>query len=91
MWFRSDPAGRTLRGTVFPANALVRQQGKLTRIWAARGRRPRAPRDNRYTWARAIDLEPRMDGSRGATALFGSGVWSVAAMYTASDTSGLCW
>ena len=27
---------------------------------------------------------PHMDGSRGARALFGSGVWSVAAMYTAS-------
>ena len=27
------------------------QQGTLTRIWAERGTRPRAPRDTRYTWA----------------------------------------
>ncbi|WP_378395561.1 IS630 family transposase, partial [Rhodoplanes sp. P11] len=27
------------------------QQGTLTRIWAARGTRPRAPRDQRYDWA----------------------------------------
>jgi len=30
-------------------------------------------------------LEPCMDGSRGARARYGSGSWSVAAMYTASD------
>ena len=27
------------------------QQGTLTRIWARRGTRPRAPRDIRYQWA----------------------------------------
>ena len=27
------------------------QQGTLTRIWARRGTRPRAPRDTRYQWA----------------------------------------
>ena len=27
------------------------QQGTLTRIWARRGSRPRAPRDRRYSWA----------------------------------------
>ena len=27
------------------------QQGTLTRVWARRGTRPRAPRDTRYTWA----------------------------------------
>ena len=27
------------------------QQGTLTRIWAKRGTRPRAPRDTRYQWA----------------------------------------
>lgn len=27
------------------------QQGTLTRIWAERGSRPRAPRDTRYEWA----------------------------------------
>jgi hypothetical protein len=32
----------------------------------------------------SIGLEPCMDGSRGARVLFGSGSWSVAAMYTAS-------
>ena len=33
------------------ANARVGQQGTLTRIWARRGTRPRAPRDTRYQWA----------------------------------------
>ena len=27
------------------------QQGTLTRVWAKRGSRPRAPRDTRYQWA----------------------------------------
>ncbi len=35
----------------FQDEARVGQQGTLTRIWAARGSRPRAPRDTRYTWA----------------------------------------
>ena len=48
---RSEPDQKTLRGSVFPANARVGQQGTLTRIWADRGSRPRAPRDTRYTWA----------------------------------------
>jgi hypothetical protein len=30
--------------------ARVGQQGSLTSIWAETGRRPRAPRDPRYTW-----------------------------------------
>src|SRR4051812_3505811 len=29
----------------------VGQQGTLTRVWARRGTRPRAPRDRRYAWA----------------------------------------
>jgi putative transposase len=29
----------------------VGQQGTVTRVWARRGSRPRAPRDRRYTWA----------------------------------------
>jgi hypothetical protein len=33
------------------ADARVGPQGTLTRIWALRGTRPRAPRDTRYTWA----------------------------------------
>ena len=31
--------------------AQVGQQGTLTRIWAAKGSRPPAPRDQRYRWA----------------------------------------
>ena len=33
------------------ADARVGQQGTLTRVWAKRGTRPRAPRDTRYQWA----------------------------------------
>jgi putative transposase len=29
----------------------VGQQGTLTRVWARRGTRPRAPRDTRYKWS----------------------------------------
>jgi DDE superfamily endonuclease len=35
----------------FADEARVGQQGTLTRIWARRGSRPRAPRDRRYAWA----------------------------------------
>ena len=35
----------------FQDEARVGQQGTLTRIWARRGTRPRAPRDRRYLWA----------------------------------------
>ena len=35
----------------FQDEARVGQQGTLTRIWAKRGARPRAPRDRRYQWA----------------------------------------
>ena len=35
----------------FQDEARVGQKGTLTRIWAKRGTRPRAPRDRRYTWA----------------------------------------
>ena len=31
--------------------ARIGQQGTLTRIWAERGSRPSAPRDQRYSWA----------------------------------------
>jgi hypothetical protein len=34
----------------FQDEARVGQQGTLTRIWAERGTRPRAPRDTRYEW-----------------------------------------
>jgi len=40
------------------ADARVGQQGRLTRIWAKRGTRPRTPRDTRYQWAFAGSLEP---------------------------------
>src|SRR5271168_3656355 len=35
----------------FQDEARVGQQGTLTRVWAKRGSRPRAPRDQRYEWA----------------------------------------
>ena len=35
----------------FQDEARVGQQGTLTRVWAKRGTRPRAPRDTRYRWA----------------------------------------
>jgi transposase len=35
----------------FQDEARVGQQGTLTRIWARRGTRPRAPRDTRCQWA----------------------------------------
>jgi putative transposase len=35
----------------FTDEARVGQQGTITRIWAQRGCRPRAPRDRRYEWA----------------------------------------
>ena len=35
----------------FEDEARVGQQGTLTRIWARRGSRPRAPRDRRSSWA----------------------------------------
>jgi transposase len=31
--------------------ARIGQQGTLTRVWAERGSRPAAPRDQRYSWA----------------------------------------
>jgi transposase len=35
----------------FQDEARVGQQGTLTRLWARRGSRPRAPKDCRYAWA----------------------------------------
>lgn len=35
----------------FQDEARLGQQGTLTRVWAKRGSRPRAPRDQRYEWA----------------------------------------
>lgn len=35
----------------FQDEARAGQQGTLTRVWAQKGARPRAPRDTRYTWA----------------------------------------
>jgi len=48
---KSEPGRKTVRGTVFPANARVGQQGSLTYVWAERGSRPRAPHDQRYVSA----------------------------------------
>ena len=44
---KSEPGQETVRGTAFPANARVGQQGTLTRIRVRHGTRPRAPRDTR--------------------------------------------
>ena len=47
------------------ADARVGQQGRLTRVWAKRGSRPRAPRDTRYDGTFARSLEPvALTGSR---------------------------
>lgn len=35
----------------FQDEARIGQQGTLTRVWAKKGTRPRAPRDRRYDWA----------------------------------------
>ena len=35
----------------FQDEARVAQQGTVTRFWAKRGTRPRAPRDTRYKWS----------------------------------------
>lgn len=35
----------------FQDEARVGQQGTITRIWARRGSRPRAPKDRRFRWA----------------------------------------
>ena len=54
----------------FADEARVGQQGTLTRVWAKRGSRPRAPRDRRYTSAwlfgavcpeRAVGLPLRLE------------------------------
>jgi putative transposase len=44
-------AGATPVEIWFQDEARIGQQGTLTRIWARRGTRPRAPRDQRYKWA----------------------------------------
>lgn len=48
---RSEPGQKTVRGTVFPANARIGQKNKITRRWARRGAQPRAPHDQRTKWA----------------------------------------
>ena len=67
IWFQGEPDQKTVRGTVFPANARVGQQGTITRVWARRGTRPRAKRDTRTQWSFA--------GSLGTVAFTGSPVW----------------
>jgi hypothetical protein len=46
-----DPARDKPLEVWFQDEARVGQQGTLTRVWARRGSRPRAPRDTRYQWA----------------------------------------
>ncbi len=51
---RGSPAGarpRQAAGNLVGDEARIGQQGTLTRIWAERGSRPSAPRDQRYDWA----------------------------------------
>jgi hypothetical protein len=45
-----EAAGRPVE-IWFTDEARVGQQGTLTRVWAKRGSRPRAPRDRRFEWA----------------------------------------
>ena len=45
-----SPQGKPIE-VWFQDEARVGQQGTLTRIWARKGTRPRAPRDCRYSWA----------------------------------------
>jgi hypothetical protein len=45
-----EAAGRPVE-VWFQDEARVGQQGTLTRLWARRGSRPRAPRDRRHAWA----------------------------------------
>ena len=51
LWFQGKPDQQTVRGTVCPANARIGQKNKITRRWARRGTRPRAPHDQRTKWA----------------------------------------
>lgn len=44
-----EAAGKPLE-IWFQDEARIGQQGTLTRVWAKRGSRPRAPRDQRYSW-----------------------------------------
>jgi transposase len=44
-------AGTTAVEVWWQDEARVGQQGTLTRLWAERGSRPPAPRDQRYAWA----------------------------------------
>jgi hypothetical protein len=46
-----EPARTKLIEAWFQDEARIGQQGTLTRIWARRRSRPRAPRDQRYQWA----------------------------------------
>ena len=46
LWWQSLPSGSDPRD-----EARVGQQGSLTYVWAEKGSRPRAPRDQRYEWA----------------------------------------
>jgi hypothetical protein len=45
------PRQRQADRNLVPDEARIGQQGTLTRVWAKRGTRPRAPHDQRYDWA----------------------------------------
>ena len=49
--------------------ARIGQQGTLTRVWAARGSRPAAPKDCRYSWAYLFGAVCPARGTRAALVL----------------------
>jgi hypothetical protein len=57
--------------------ARIGQQGTLTRIWAERGSRPRAPRDQRYTWAYLFGAICPARGVGAAWVVDKANIWSM--------------
>ena len=62
----------------FADEARVGQQGTLTRVWARRGSRPRAPRDRRFEWAWLFGAAYPSAEDRGSAAP--AGRWSAGAL-----------
>lgn len=56
----------------FQDEARIGQQGTLTRVWARKGSRPRAPRDRRYDWAYIFGAACPQRGVAAALVLPGS-------------------
>ena len=57
--------------------ARIGQQGTLTRVWAERGSRPSAPRDQRYTWAYLFGAICPARGTGAAWVLPYANAWSM--------------